>query len=309
MTALRQRMIEDMQLRGLAKSTQRSYIHYVAEFAKYFRMSPAQLDLEAVRQYTLHLVQEKQLSPESVNANVAALKFLYLQTLEAPWRDEDFPPRQPVPGKVPTVLSPQEVLVFFDAIAGVRNRTIVALCYGAGLRICEAVAVKIEDIDSAQRILRIPHGKGNRPRNAMLSPRLLEILRAYYRMVRPRGDWLFPSWRTSRHVSAASVQHACRDAVYQAGLSKRITPHTLRHSFATHLLENGEDIRVIQALLGHRRIETTAHYTSVTPARLAKAKPPLDALLPPAPGPRTPGSPAPPAKKRGRPRKHPLPEA
>ncbi len=299
MTALRQRMIEDMRLRGLATSTQRSYVHYVAEFANYFRLTPDRLDLEAVRQYTLHLIEDKQLSPESVNASTAALKFLYLHTLEMPWREQDFPPRQPVPAKVPTVLSPQEVLVFFDAITGVKNRTVVTLCYGAGLRIGEAVAIKIEDIDSANRILRIPCGKGNRPRNAMLSPRLLEILRTYYRIVRPRGQWLFPSWINGKHLSCSSVQQACRDAIYHAGLSKRITPHSLRHAFATHLLDNGEDIRVIQVLLGHRHIDTTARYATVTPARLVKTTPPLDTLLAATPVP-----PARPAKKRGRPRKH-----
>lgn len=295
MTALRQRMIQDMQLRGLAKTTQRSYVHYVAQFANYFQRSPALLDLEAVRQYTLHLIEDRLLSPESINVSIAALRFVYLETLEMPWRAEDFPPRQPVPAKVPTVLSPQEVLVFFDAITGVKNRAVVALCYGAGLRISEAVAIRVEDIDSARQILRIREGKGNQPRNAMLSPRLLEMLRAYYRMVRPQDEWLFPSWRRGKHLSPAAVQQACRDAVYQAGIAKRVTPHTLRHCFATHLLESGEDIRVIQVLLGHRRIDTTARYTAVTPARLAKAKPPLDSLLGSAS--------SPPARKRGRPKK------
>jgi site-specific recombinase XerD len=189
---------------------------------------------------------------------------------------------------------------FFDAIAGVKNRAIISLCYGAGLRIGEAVAVKIADIDSARHVIHIPNGKGKLPRNAILSPRLLEILRAYYRSVRPQGEWLFPSWHSGKHVTTASVQQACRDAVEHSGLSKRITPHTLRHSFATHLLENGEDIRVIQALLGHRRIDTTAHYAAVTPARLAKTQPPLDQL----PAATPPASPAPP-RKRGRPRKQP----
>ena len=299
MTALRQRMMQDMRLRGLAETTQRSYIHYVAEYAKYFGVSPAQLDLEAVRQYTLHLLEERRLSPESINVSIAALRFVYLETLEMPWREEDFPPRQPVRAKIPTVLSPQEVLAFFDAITGVKNRTIVALCYGAGLRISEAVAVRVEDIDSARQLLRIPEGKGHLPRTAMLSPRLLQMLRAYYRLVRPQGEWLFPSWGISKHLSPSSVRQACRDAVYQAGFAKRVTPHTLRHAFATHLLESGEDIRVIQVLLGHRRIDTTARYTAVTPARLAKAKPPLDSVLAP------PLAPA--AKKRGHPKKQPVP--
>jgi integrase/recombinase XerD len=278
MTALRQRMIEDMRLRGFTAETQRSYVHYVSEFAKYFQRSPEQLDLEAVRQHTLHLIEERRLAPDTVNGSISALKFFYLVTLEAPWRAEDFPPRQPVPVKVPTVLSTQETLLFFNAIAGIKNRAIMSLCYGAGLRISEAVAVKIADIDSARNIIRIPNGKGKLPRNALLSPRLLEILRAYYRSVRPRGEWLFPTWRQGKHVSPSSVRQACRDAAQQTGITKRITPHTLRHSFATHLLENGEDIRVIQALLGHRRIDTTAHYTAVTPARLAKTVPPLDQL-------------------------------
>jgi len=294
MTALRQRMVEDMRLRGLAKTTQGSYLHYVTEYAKYYNLSPDKLDLEAIRQYSLYLIEDRGLSPETVNTSNSALRFLYQVTLEMPWRREDFPPRLPVPVKVPTVLSPQETLVFFDAMGGVKYRAIVSLCYGAGLRISEAVAVRIVDIDSPRQVIHIPNGKGNKPRNALLSPRLLEILRAYYRMVRPQGEWLFPSWRKDKHMSAGSVQKACRDALEQSGLAKRVTPHTLRHSFATHLLEQGEDIRVIQALLGHRRIETTAHYTAVTPARLAKTKPPLDTLLTPAP-----------PRKRGRPRKNP----
>lgn len=302
MTALRQRMIEDMRLRGFTAETQRTYLHYVSEFANYFHLSPEKLDLEAVRQHTLHLIEERRLSPESVNGSISALKFVYLVTLEAPWHAEDFPPRLPVPVKVPTVLSVQETLLFFNAIAGVKNRAIISLCYGAGLRISEAVAVKIADIDSARNVIHIPDGKGKLPRNALLSPRLLEILRAYYRSVRPGGEWLFPGWRKDKHVSPASVQQCCRDAVQQTGIAKQITPHTLRHSFATHLLENGEDIRVIQALLGHRRIDTTAHYTAVTPARLAKTTPPLDRLDPPASQP--PGA-KPPARKRGRPRKQP----
>lgn len=291
MTALYQRMTEDMQLRGLATTTQRSYLHYVTCFADSYGVSPEHLDLEAIRQYTLSLLNEAQLSPESVNCFLAAVKFLYLVTLEMPWRDEDFPARQPVPAKVPTVLSPQEVLQFFDAIAGVKYRTVVMLCYGAGLRISEAVALKVSGIDSARMVLHIENGKGNRPRLAVLSPRLLAILRVYYRTVRPAAPWLFPSWRSDAHITQGSVQLACREAVRQAGLTKRVSPHSLRHSFATHLLESGEDIRVIQALLGHQRIETTARYASVTPARLAQVVSPLDRLT------------ASPARKPGRPAK------
>lgn len=295
MTALQQRMIEDMQLRKLATTTQRSYLHYVTGFAQYYGISPERLDLEAIRQYMLVLVNEAKLSPESVNCFLAAVKFLFLVTLEMPWRAEDFPERQPVPVKVPTVLSQDEVLRFFEAIPGVKYRTVVTLCYGSGLRISEAVALKISGIDSARMVLHIENGKGNRARLAILSPRLLAMLRAYYRAVRPASEWLFPSWRRETHICQGSVQNACREAMHQAGLAKRVTPHVLRHSFATHLLENGEDIRVIQVLLGHQRIDTTARYATVTPARLAQTVPPLDTL----------GTP-PPAKKRGRPKKQAL---
>jgi site-specific recombinase XerD len=293
MTALRQRMIEDMQLRGLAKTTQRSYIHYVAEYAKYFRRDPAALDLDAVRQHTLHLIEKRKLSAESINVSLAALKFLYLVTLEMPWRDDDFPCRQPVPQKMPTVLSPQEVWEFFEAVAGVKYRTIALLCYGAGLRIAEAVSLKIDNIDSARMVLHIEKGKGNKPRVVAMSPRLLAALRAYFRMSRPPQPWLFPGWRIEGHACQGSVQQACRDALALTGLRKRVTPHALRHSFATHLLESGEDIRVIQALLGHQRIDTTARYAAVTPARLAKVISPLDRLMPAV------------APKPGRPRKKP----
>lgn len=298
MTALRQRMIEDMQLRKLATTTQRSYIHYLSDYAKYFNASPDKLDLEAVRQYALVLINEAALSPESVNCFLAAAKFLYQVTLEMPWRDEDFPKRQPVPPKVPTVLSQDEVQRFFDALGSIKHRTVVMLCYGAGLRISEAVALKTEHIDSSRMVLHIEHGKGGRPRVAALSPRLLVVLRNYFRTVCPPKPWLFPSWRTTTHLTQGAVQTACREAMHTAGLGKRVTPHALRHSFATHLLESGEDTRVIQALLGHRDIRTTTRYATVTPARLAKTVSPLDSLQ------------APPEKrKRGRPKKNVAPLA
>jgi site-specific recombinase XerD len=291
MTALRQRMIEDMQLRGLAKTTQRSYVHYVAEYAKYFGLSPDRLDLEAVRQYELYLLSEKRLSPESINCYLAAVKFLYQVTLQMPWSQEDYPQRLPVSPSMPTVLSAPEVYEFFLSVPGLKYRAILMVCYGAGLRISEAVALKVQDIDGERMVLRVEKGKGNQSRCAPLSPRLREVLRAYYRAVRPTGEWLFPSWRTHQHMTAGSVQQACRDAARQSGIGKRISPHVLRHSFATHLLEGGEDIRVIQALLGHRRIDTTARYAAVTPGRLARVVNPLDQLWAPA------------AKKRGRPKK------
>ena len=276
MTPLRRRMIEDMQLRNLAAVTQRNYIAHVAAFARFFGQSPERLDQEAVREYLLYLLNERRMSPEGVNQQVSALKFLYLTTLEMPWAAEDFP-RVRRPHRLPVVLSHEEVVVFFDYVPSLKYRAALMLCYGAGLRVSEAVAVKVSDIDSQRMLLRVRQGKGHKDRYTMLSPRLLEVLRVYWRAARPQ-DYLFPSWRTGRHLSATSLQQACRDAWRRSGLRKRVTVHTLRHSFATHLLENGTDVRIIQALLGHSRIDTTAHYTAVTPQLVAAALSPLDRL-------------------------------
>jgi integrase/recombinase XerD len=276
MTPLRQRYIEDMQLRGLAPTTQRTYIHYVADFARYFGQSPEELDLEAVRQYQLHLLNDRRFSPQSVNQYISAVKFLYLRTLEMPWTDEHFP-RVRCPRRLPIVLSQEELLEFFDHVPSLKYRAALMTCYGAGLRVSEAVALKVADIDSQRMLIRVEQGKGQKDRYAMLSPRLLDVLRRYWRAHRP-SCWLFPSWRSARHLCASSLQTACREAAVRARIQKRITVHTLRHSFATHLLENGTDIRIIQVLLGHARIDTTAHYTAVSPQVVAATASPLDAL-------------------------------
>ena len=272
MTPLRQRMIDDMQLRNLAAGTQKHYISLVAGFAKYFGTSPENLDIEAVRQSQLYLLNERKLSPDAVNQCVSALKFLYLTTLEMPWTNEYFP-RARRRHKLPVVLSQEEVLAFFDHVPSLKYRAALMVCYGAGLRISEAVALKVTDIDSKRGLIRVEQGKGRKDRYAMLSPRLLDVLRRYYRATRP-PDYLFPSWRQDRHLSSTSLQMACREAALRARIAKRVTVHTLRHSFATHLLENGTDIRVIQVLLGHTRIDTTARYAAVSP-QLVAARGPL----------------------------------
>jgi integrase/recombinase XerD len=184
MTPLRQRFIEDMQLRNVAPTTQRSYIHYVAEFARYCHRSPEELDLEAVRQYQLHLLQERKLSAYSVNTFISAAQFLYLETLEMPWQKENFT-RTRVEEKLPVVLSPDEVRRLFEHIPGVKNRAALMLCYGAGLRVSEAVAVKVSHLDSQRKRVRVEHGKGGKDRYSMLSPARLEVLRTYWRIVRP----------------------------------------------------------------------------------------------------------------------------
>jgi len=274
-------MIDDMQLRNLAASTQRQYIAYVAGFAKYFGKSPEYLDLEAVRQYQLYLLNERKLSPESVNQYVNSIQFLYLVTLEMPWTSEYFP-RVRRPHKLPVVLSQEEVLAYFDNIPSLKYRAALMVCYGAGLRISETVALKLSDIDSKRGLIRVEQGKGHKDRYAMLSPRLLDVLRRYCRAtLRPPyhlDDYLFPSWRRDRHLSTSSLQVACREAAVRAHIAKRVTVHTLRHSFATHLLENGTDIRIIQVLLGHSRIDTTARYAAVSPQVVAATLSPLDKL-------------------------------
>lgn len=291
MTRLRQQMAEDMRLRNFSSETQRAYIHYIAEFAKHFGVSPDKLGPEAVREFQLYLKDDRKMSPESINCFTSAAKFLYKETLELPWSEAWFQ-RSHVPEKLPVVLSATEVALFFQAIGILKHRAVLMTCYGAGLRISEAVSLKIENIDSRRMVIHVEQGKGAKDRYVCLSPRLLDMLREYYRRQRPPKPWMFPAVKAHKHISAATIQQVCREAAQMAGIDKRVTAHTLRHSFATHLLENGEDIRVIQVLLGHRRIDTTARYTRVGVSKLATTTSPLENL------------PDPPQRKRGRPRKN-----
>lgn len=220
------------------------------------------------------MLHERKLSPASVNTFVSSVQFLYTVTLEMHWGKECFP-RLRTGSKLPVVLSREVVGEFFCHIPSLKYRAALMLCYGAGLRISEAVAIRVSDIDSKRDLIRIVEGKGRKDRYVMLSDRLLAVLRRYWRAARP-GEWMFPSWRTHQHLSAGALSQACRDASQQCGLTKRVTAHTLRHSFATHLLENGTDTRVIQALPGHNRIETTARYTRVAAHLIAATRSPLD---------------------------------
>jgi len=288
MTPLRKRMLEDMRLRNISTETQRSYIHYIADYAEYFHTSPDRLGPEAVREYQIYLTEERKMAPQTVNCFTAAAKFLYQTTLELPWSDRHFV-RARVPAKLPVVLSATEMAQFFAAMGILKHRAVLMICYGAGLRISEVVQLKPAHIDSSRMLIRIEQGKGDKDRYVPLSPRLLRVLREYWRKQRPAGPWLFPAIKPYKHISPATIQQVCREAALLAGLEKRVTAHTLRHSFASHLLENGEDIRVIQVLLGHRRIETTARYLHVSPAKIAATASPLDQL------PETP-------RRRGRPR-------
>ena len=283
MTPLRQRMIEDLQVRNLAPATQKNYIHYVYEFARHFHQSPDLLGPEHVRQFQLHLLQNRKLSAESVNQYVSAVKFLYRITLGRDWGDQHFP-RVRVPHHLPVVLSHEELIQFFDHVPSLKYRAALMTCYAAGLRVSEAVRLKVSDIDSQRRMIRVQQSKGRKDRYVMLSPRLLELLRVWWRAARPK-QWLFSGWRTGRHLCANSLQTACREARLRCGIPKKITVHTLRHSFATHLLESGTDIRIIQVLLGHSRINTTARYTQVSQKTICATPSPLEALdrQPPSP--------------------------
>lgn len=285
MTPLRQRMTEDMQLRNFGGETQRAYLHYITGLARFYRTSPEHLSLEEIREYQLYLINERRLSPDAVNAFVSAAKFLYNVTLEIPWPEKALP-RARVPYKLPVVLSAAEVAEFFQRVCTIRYRAALMTAYGAGLRVSEVVALRVGDIDSQRMLIRVRQGKGKKDRYAMLSPRLLEVLRCWWRSRFPAKqrtkvspeDWLFPGFRQGRHMNVESLQTACREAAQAAGIRKRVTVHTLRHSFATHMLENGTDIRVIQALLGHTQIDTTARYAAVSPTVVANTHSPLDRL-------------------------------
>lgn len=272
---LRQRIIEDMTLRNFSPATQQSYVYAVANFSRHFGRPPNALGSEEVRTYLLHLTQQKR-SWSHINQVACALRFFFGITLEQPALAERIA-RAREPRALPVVLSAEEVVRFLDAVPVVRSRVALTTAYATGLRVSEVATLKVGDIDSDRMVIRVEQGKGAKDRYVMLSPQLLAILRAYWREERPE-TWLFPGRRKGSPVSPATLQDACRLARRKAGLTKPATMHTLRHSFATHLLEAGTDLRIIQVLLGHRRITTTALYTQVTPALIARTASPLDRL-------------------------------
>lgn len=280
---LRRRMIDDMMIRNLSPATQQSYLHAVAKFSRYFGRSPDRLGFDEVRAYQLRLIGEKR-SWSHVNQTVCALRFFFGVTLgrtDAVGRIVSA--REPQ--RLPVVLSADEIVQFLESVPGLRNRAALTTAYGAGLRAGEVARLATTAIDSSRMLIRIEQGKGGKDRYVMLSPQLLRILRAYWRLARP-GRWLFPGRDAGEPVSVATLQEACRAATRRAALSKPVTVHTLRHSFATHLLEAGTDIRVIQVLLGHARLSTTARYAQVATTLIADTVSPLDrlslAVTPPA---------------------------
>ena len=276
MTHLRRRMIEDLQVRNYARATQENYVRYVARFAKHFGRSPDQLGPEEVRAFQVHLVNEAKVSYGSLSQHVNALRFLYRVTLDKPWVIEKIPhPR--LEKRLPVIPSRDEVLRFLDGISNIKHRAILTTCYAAGLRVSEVVHLRVEDIDSPRMVIRVCQGKGKRDRIVPLSPKLLEILRAYWHAVRPRSDWLFPGRDPGRPICPRSVQRVCVRARRKTGLKRKFTPHSLRHSFATHLLDDGTDIRTIQVLLGHSCLRTTEVYTHVSTRMIRSTSSPFDA--------------------------------
>lgn len=286
MTSLRQRMIEDMQVRNLAPLTQTSYAQQVALFARHFRRSPELWGPEEIRTYQVYLTNEKKLATSSILVAVAALRFLYNVTLKKDWSFDDVIPAPKKPQKLPIVLSPEEVLQFLGCLPSVKHRAILITCYAAGLRISEAVHLKITDIDSRRMVLRVDQGKGRKDRYVMLSPRLLEVLRDWWRVKKPR-HWLFPGQLPHRPITTHAVELACQKAHRICGIAKPITPHSMRHAFSVHLLESGTDVRTIQLLLGHRSLATTVRYLSIATHKVCSTTSPLDLLpvplAPPAP--------------------------
>lgn len=275
MSALRRRMIDDMTLRNLSPATQRSYLHAVTKFSRHFGCSPDRLGLEDVRSFQVYLVSQG-ISWPALNQIVCALRFFYGVTLD----HAEIPERivyARTPRKLPSILSADEVVRFLEAVPSLKTRVALTTAYAAGLRASEAVSLQVADIDSGRMVLQVRHGKGAKDRTVMLSAALLAILRSYWRLARPT-PWLFPGRSPDKPIDVQVLHAACRSAAKAAGLTKRVSVHTLRHSFATHLLESGTDIRIIQVLLGHSNLSTTARYTHVATSTIARTQSPLDRL-------------------------------
>jgi len=263
MGKFQEQMKTDLLLKRYSPHTTRAYLRCIRDFAKYFMRPPAEMGATEVRQFLLHLTQERKVSAGLQTMYVSALKFLYRITLRRPGVVEHLPyPKRPK--TFPEVLTRQEVLSLFAAIKSTKYKALLATAYGAGLRISEVCTLKPTDIDSQRMLIHVRLGKGNKDRYVLLGETMLTLLREYYQTARRKGDYLFPGQKLHNPLCPNAVRMVLKKITRKAGLSKKITPHTLRHSFATHLLESGYNIRVIQALLGHASIRTTQQYTHIT---------------------------------------------
>ena len=275
-TPLRQRMLEELQRRNYSSRTIRLYLRHVAEFAKHFHRSPDQLGAEDIRQYQLFLIQEKKLAWSSYNQIVCALRFFYAKTLKRAFLLQEIPfPR--MEQRLPTILSREEVARILTVPPHLKTRALLMTIYAAGLRRSEAAHLRVNDIDSGRMTITVRQGKGQKDRLVMLSPVLLHTLRQYWRHNKPK-QWLFPGENPDQPISDNDIFGVFHNAVRRARITKKVSPHSLRHSFATHLLESGTDLRTIQILLGHRSLKTTARYLHVSQQHVRATASPLDGL-------------------------------
>ena len=279
---LRQRMQHDMIMRGLGPHTQKDYIRHVKRLAAFLGRPPDTATEEDLRRFQL-MQHESGVRPTTINSTVSALRFLYTVTLKRRDLSRSLVITRIVP-RLPEVLSVEEAARLLQAAPGIKYKAALGVAYGAGLRVSEVAHLKVDDIDSKRMLIRVEQGKGGRDRNAMLSPQLLELLRMWWREGRKRGvliphGWLFPGQTVTDPISTRQLHRAVQEAAEVAGIRKRVSPHTLRHSFATHLLEQDVDIRVIQVLLGHSKLETTALYTKVSTRTIHAVSGPLDQLM------------------------------
>jgi integrase/recombinase XerD len=276
MTQLRQRMLEELQRRNYSAGTIRLYLRHVAQFAQHFHRSPDHLGAEDIRRYQLFLIQEKKLAWSSYNQIVCALRFFYAKTLKRAFLLQDIPfPRQEQ--RLPLILSPEEVARILTVPPHLKSRALLMTIYAAGLRRSEVARLRVKDIDSARMTITVHQGKGQKDRVVMLSPVLLDTLRQYWRHAKPK-QWLFPGENPDQPISDNDIFGVFHNAVRRAGITKKVSPHSLRHSFATHLLESGTDLRTIQILMGHRSLKTTARYLHVSQRQVRATASPLDSL-------------------------------
>lgn len=279
---LRDKMDGDLKMRGRSDNTRKTYLVCAASFAKHYRRSPAAMGKREVRDFLLYLVEKRKVSPSTYNVYAASLRFLYACTLERP-QVVAWVGHMKVRHHFPAILSKDEVERLLAQLGTLRMQAIILAAYGAGLRISEACRLRVEDIDSQRMVIHVKRGKGERDRYTLLPQRLLETLRAYWRAEHPSGPELFPGRNPGAVVARETVNKALKRAAQQAKIKKRVTPHSLRHAFATHLLEDGADIRTLQVLLGHMSIRTTVRYAQVSPTVLRRTTSPADRLRKTAP--------------------------
>ena len=281
MTHLRKVMLEELERRNYTESTTRTYLQTVEDFARFFHRPPDQLGPEQIREYTAHMFRVRKLADNTVAQRVAALRFFFTRALKQSWRIEETPyPKRRT--RLPVILSQDEVARLMESAATAFQRTILITLYATGVRRAELTNLKTADVDSQRMVIHVRGGKGRKDRDVMLSPNLLDELRQHYRRLpRKPSEWLFPGsrWHTADYpITTKVVWYACREAAQRAGIEKHLHPHTLRHCFATHLLETGADLRTIQLLLGHHDLKETTVYLHVSQRHLSATASPLDAL-------------------------------